>query len=435
MADTTSAASPAFPVEEVASTGACPPPDTDPPFGKAQSSDATTWELPPAGSDSPSPSHFRRWYLRPWVILLTAMILLITAYSVHVARRCQALAMFKAAGAQVSFECVRPLEPLLSGWVPEAVYGSMISISLVLPVDRSAAQSLLDQLQFLPEVAYITLRSADVDLRTEAGRQRVMSLRELGPSDLHRLTVRLPQLSRVSSLCIQDLMLDDQTWQWLAGRRILDLDIRYVTLSSLDTTRISRIRSIMNLNLDSCAITAESLSPLSGLSSLFVLSISGPHVTDDVVQALPSFLSLRDLSVHRGRLSSSGLQTLTRSPLTSLTLSNMSLTDDDLRGLAHEIPTLTELKLNGLSLTEAVFDSICVHRNLESIEVEFTGDEDAVLAKLVTLSRLQSLKLNLSEIDVAALRARFAAPSATRATAKQTVNPPPLAAEPNAPDK
>ena len=100
-----------------------------------------------------------RWYLRPWVLLLTTIVLGASAIGWPICLKLRAIAAFNNAEFQVVF--VRTVEPdfvqRAFAWLPPALYCDFVTVCGRLPRDPNAAQQLIDLLPQISPVVSLTL--------------------------------------------------------------------------------------------------------------------------------------------------------------------------------------------------------------------------------------------------------------------------------------
>ncbi len=123
------------------------------------------------------------------------------------------------------------------------------------------------------------------------------------------------------------------------------------------------------------------------------VSLSGPRVTDGVIDTLTQFTELRDLSLSDTRMTGVGLRALSRLNGPKLSLSGLWVTDEIAQSVG-ELTKLRELHLIDTGVTDAGIRRLRNLSNLRMLDLDGVQITDEGLSDLGMLKSLEALFLS-----------------------------------------
>ena len=351
----------------------------------------------PAPAEPPAPdkqsaairSHFRRWYLRPWFLLLLAILLPLGTFCWQMGMRYRAFCVLTPLMQGRTFVMSSFLRSHLE-FLPECLYGELWEAWLILPDDPEAQQQVIDQLRWFPEVSKLGLSpiSARYPRLSDSANQKPVQL-------------RLPTLTTLEALNIYGLPLDEPFFSDLHDfPQLRALSLYRVPLSAAAVQKIGELTSLEALEIRECGLTDEMLLNLSKLHSLTLLSLSESALTDRGLAAISGYHRLQSLWIGNAKIGTETMTRISRLPLLQLRLLSVDLDDEALAGLSSEIPSLYLLELDSDSLSDRSLNVIAIHRGLEHVYMSSSQISTAAAVRLQSLKKLVDLRINSCEIEL-----------------------------------
>ena len=339
-------------------------------------------------------SHFRRWYLRPWFLLLLAILLPLGAYAYSLGMRARAaeILMLDNNGL-VTPEWLQPVEKYLT-FLPPACYQRLQSTSIDLR-DPPMADDLLRQLRWFPELTGLSMygSGAEGDEISVSGREPHVPVPEPFDFDLSCF-VNLQSLElcgmRMSERPLEQLSRCPHLKTLLLERSGLTLPM---------AQKLGRLRTLKDLYIWDCGLTDELLNQLHGLDKLKGLRLRGGAITDDGLQVLSHLPSLRHLELAEVTLTERTFSLLNRLPLQQLRLYSDCSSDTEFAALSAPMPTLQRIIIV-MPITGAALDTVACHPNLREITIHSDAVQVDAASRLRGLTHLVQLELNGKEIEL-----------------------------------
>ena len=168
--------------------------------------------------------------------------------------------------------------------------------------------------------------------------------------------------------------------------------------------RLSGLSSLYFLSLQKTRVTDEGVQRLRNLPSLTDLNLEETGITDAVVSRLPHLSGLKVLNLSRTKVTDAGvMQMPLDSSLEFLFLMRIGITDAALRHVA-KLPKLIGINVIGTQITSTGLQSIAQRLGLQSLQLGFTEIDDTGLAALRDQRNLQILGLGRNRISDDGLR-------------------------------
>ena len=351
----------------------------------------------PAPAEAPAPdeqsatsrSHFRRWYLRPWFLLLLAILLPLGTFCWQMGMRYRAFCVLTPLMQGRTFVMSSFLRSHLE-FLPECLYGELWEAWLILPDDPEAQQHVIDQLRWFPEVSKLGL------VPIHARYSRLSDSANQKPVQL-----RLPTLTTLEALNIYGLPLDEPFFSDLHDfPQLRALSLYRVPLSAAAVQKIGELTSLEALEIRECGLTDEMLLNLSKLHSLTLLSLSESELTDRGLAVISGYHRLQFLSIGGAKIGAETMSRISELPLLQLRLWSVEMDDEALAAFSAEIPSLRVFEPNSELLTERSLDVIANHRGLVQVHITGSKISTAAAVRLRSLNKLRSLRINSCEIEL-----------------------------------
>jgi hypothetical protein len=222
-----------------------------------------------------------------------------------------------------------------------------------------------------PEVEQLTYRGLPV---TDEGLKYLLPLKNVKVLYLSGCDVTDEGMSRLIHLPLQILSID--------GTQVGDTGV----------TILSKIKSLISLDLGDTGVTSKGVSSLQDMPSLAIINLSGDKVADDAVQYLSHVKSLRVLD-----------------------LADTDVTEKSLHFLIA-LPHLNQLHLHKVALTSVGTEQLSKLPKMQELDVKDTGLTDAGLKDLCSLPNIMHLDLSGTKITDAGLKYIESTPSLTGVT-------------------
>ena len=351
----------------------------------------------PQHLDSESPplprgSIWRRWYLRPWVILLVSVFLIGGASLIRPVMREQ-LGRSLASDSSLDFEpAVFPFRERLE-FLPFTMWHNLKRALVELPLDRGEIPARLSRLVWFPELEEIRFRDVLENSFPLPGEPKIDPAR--------RYVFNPAQFPHVKVLNCPGVVADSAFFQRLQScRELTDLHLCSSPLSVESCRWLAKQSGLKNLSLDDCGLSDEMLEELATLTSLETLTLDEPGISDRGVQAISRMPSLRELVISNAQLTGEGLASLASTRLTWLQLGDVPLTDEDFARFSPGLPTLKILCLHNLAITDEALEIVAKCENLERVDIHCPEIRFKAAARLAALPQLQDLRINGSECEL-----------------------------------
>ena len=268
--------------------------------------------IEPQAGTTASRSHFRRWYLRPWFLLLLAILLPLGVWSWRLGMRSRTYCLIHPYIWTNGFECPVFLEPVEKHlkFLPKCLYQDLRWIQLRLPDEPEHEQFIVDQLRWFPELH---------SLRIAARSQTPLDLSHGINARTVALRVRgLPYPTSVQVIGIpvtQQLFIDLQSSAHLRALWLSDFP-----LSAAAAQEMSKLRSLTEITIHECGLTADVVSALKMPATLTSLTIFNEFPIDDALERALRNSTVRELTLVGKWVTSETNTILSCLPLTSLVI-------------------------------------------------------------------------------------------------------------------
>ena len=339
-------------------------------------------------------SHFRRWYLRPWFLLLVAILLPLGAsvYSLGMRARAAEILMLDN-GELVTPVWLQPFEKYLT-FLPAACY-QRLDWKVIDVSDPAAADDLLRQMRWFSELTQVTLvgSAEEGDETSASGQEPHVPVPE--PVDFD-----LSYFVNLKSLDLNGVRLSERSLEQLSRcphLRSLTLGDSVLTLSMAQ--KLGQLRTLKELEIENCELTDELLNQLGSLNQVESLSIDEPTITDEGLQVLRHFPRLRQLELSHMTLSARAFSLLNRLPLEALYLDSVCASDVEFAALSAPMPTLKRIIIF-MPITDAALDTVARHPNVTQVWIGSHQVQVEAATRLRGLTQLKSLRINGKRIKL-----------------------------------
>ena len=211
-------------------------------------------------------------------------------------------------------------------------------------------------------------------------------------------TLMTDDLWNIASLTLPETVADLSDLRWFTGLRTLTVQ----NVSGLDFTPLSQLTKLTELDLSGCTISSGSLDAIGGLTSLQRLRLNNCALTD--IGALSQLTSLKELQLADNSISEIGVLslmldletvTLTNNPITSIAslsacgkLQYLDISGCDVTALAalSDKQQLTTLLAGNNTITDLSVLSGCTALSVLEVQYNLVSDI-SVLAQLPALTQ------------------------------------------------
>jgi serine/threonine protein kinase/Leucine-rich repeat (LRR) protein len=209
---------------------------------------------------------------------------------------------------------------------------------------------------------------------------------------------------------------------------LAELRLVHTAITGSGFEYLERLQYLTHLLVNLCPITDASLVHLQKLPNLRYLHLAGTRVTDAGLQALRTMTQLRQIDLPGRAITDAGLEPLAAlTNMEILSLRSSRVTDDGMHllrnmqrlswldlqgtrvhghGLADLMPRLTRLQtlvLNSTPLDEAAMAALAADPALRTLNVQNTPFDDSDLKSLSPLTNLESLGIGGTKVSDAGL--------------------------------
>ena len=354
--------------------------------------------------EPPRGSIWRRWYLRPWVILLVSVLLLGGAVLIRPVMRVRAARNFESESlnlpadeSNLSFDEGQNWLYESLTWLPPTVKYDLDAVLVNPSEDGWKTEARLQSLRWFPEATRILIAES-VPLH-ESGSPVPDSEPEMIRS-AHRYKLNLSGFYRLKELVCPLVKADETFFQRLKScSQLENLRLCRSPLTVAGCRELGQLKSLKYLRIDHCVLNGEMLEQLPGLSALEDLSLDEPGIDDRGMKAISRLPSLRYLSIDHADLTGEAIAMLTTMNLEELSLTRTQITDAEFSRLIPGILTLKVLRLDRLPLTDVALETVARCENLHWIIVtECPGITRTGARHLAGLRHLN--RLDIDEVSI-----------------------------------
>ena len=224
-----------------------------------------------AREESSRVSHFRRWYLRPWFLLLLAILMPLgaSAYSLGMRARAAKILELDHKGEFFTPEWLQPIEEYLT-FLPEACY-RRLNWTTVLLHDSSSADDLLRQLRWFPELTHLSVYGSAYGSAAEADEISVSGQEPHIPVP-EPIDIDLSCFANLEVLQLNDVSLSERSLEQLSrGPHLTNLWLERSGLTLPMAQKLGQLRSLRSLFIRNCELTDELPVPGSVLMEMSVI--------------------------------------------------------------------------------------------------------------------------------------------------------------------
>jgi Leucine-rich repeat (LRR) protein len=176
-------------------------------------------------------------------------------------------------------------------------------------------------------------------------------------------------------------------------RELRDLDIERWKMEPSDISKLRMLTALVRLRLANCNLKDADLGFLTGLVNLEFLNLEGNTISDGGLAQLKLPANLEDLDLTATGVEGTGLRQLKDSTrFRSLFLKCNRLTEDGYRVIG-QLSSLRELGLGGPIMRPRWVAHLSSLRNLETLSLSWTSEQEGILTALGEHPRLSSLRL------------------------------------------
>ena len=334
-------------------------------------------------------SHFRRWYLRPWFLLLLAILLPLGAYAFSLGMRARAaeILVLPDAGELVTPEWLQPIEEYLT-FLPAVCYQRLEWISVVLH-DRSKADDQLRQLRWFPELLHLELYGSAAEENVISARGQEPHVPVPDPIDFDfSCFVHLEDLS------LYGVRLSERSLEQLSRcPHLTNLWLERSGLTLPMAQKLGQLRSLRYLFIINCELTDVLLNQIGSLNQIEKLWLDEPAITDEGLRVLRHFPRLLHLELRHATLTARTFSLLNRLPLEELHLDSVCASDAEFAALSAPMPTLQRIRI-AMPITDAALDTVARHPNLNYVWIHSHQVQVEAASRLRRLTQLESLQIN-----------------------------------------
>lgn len=257
----------------------------------------------------------------------------------------------------------------------------------------------LAQLASLKQLAALDVRYSRVTAAGVAKLKAALPKARIEYSSGAQVSKAPPTLSKLNGKVVKlarSAVNDSHMKALAANRQIEELDLEATEIGDLGLAELAKLTNLRKLRLNATTVSDRGLAALSGMKQLEELSLAGTLVRN--LATLPESLVSLDLS--NLNLSNDAFARLASLP--KLRRLNLAYTDLKLRPL----PQLQALDLTGTDVDDAMLPTLAQMPELEELLIShgrFTEKGFAALAPLKKLRRLEAVRTRLGENAAEAL--------------------------------
>lgn len=331
----------------------------------------------------------------------------------------ECLIEFQDSAAQAADAALRRSKPKTQDAAGAAAWvlsmgGKVVGNSEVVLARTSVTDAQLEFLALLPALEKLDLQATDLGQAGLAAVAKLNKLKELNLSNTTLSDSALAGLQKLSGL--QVLLLNNVPVQGvqlggfpnlrhvaLAGSRLNDaglaslsactklevLEANYTDITSAGLAVLKNFTGLRKLDLTATDIDDAGTEQLKPLTALQELMLSYTRITDKGLDSLLPLTRLERLEVARTRVTDEGLKPLAK--LTALKSLNLDYTKVSEKGLAGLTATLTSLRLDSATISDASIDTLRAQGQLRYLNLYHT---------LVTEKGFETLKAALPKCEI-----------------------------------